>query len=193
MTFASEKLPPPPKTQDWREQYRWNYLLFEYINGIRKLLASGIENTPVGSITATDVQGTIAQLDSIFATDVDIAARFHLTTGHDHDGADSKAVDHVNLASKGTNTHAQVDTHLAAASPHSGHEVTTAKDAISGYAGLNAVSRTTKGVDTTDDIIFNLATKGPVLKDTQGTPHYWRVTVTTLGVLVTTDLGTVKP
>jgi hypothetical protein len=53
--------------------------------------------------------------------------------------------------------------------------------------------RVLKGVDTTDDLIVDSATKGLVLKDTQGTPHYWRVTITTLGVLTTADLGTAKP
>jgi len=67
------------------------------------------------------------------------------------------------------------------------------KNAINGYAGLNASTRTTKGVDTTDDVIIDLATKGLVLKDTQGTPHYWRITISTVGVLVITDLGTTKP
>ena len=70
---------------------------------------------------------------------------------------------------------------------------TSQKDAANGYAGLNASSRTTKGVDTTDDVIIDLATKGLVLKDTAGTPHYWRVSVSTLGVLTATDLGTTKP
>ena len=72
-------------------------------------------------------------------------------------------------------------------------ELQTNKNAVSGYAGLNTASRTTTGVDTTDDIIIDLATKGLVLKDTQGTPHYWRVTISTVGALVTTDLGTTKP
>lgn|SRR5574343_131792 len=72
-------------------------------------------------------------------------------------------------------------------------EVTTNKNAANGYAGLNASSRVTKGVDTTDDVIIDLATKGLVLKDTQGTPHYWRVTIDNTGALVTTDLGTTKP
>jgi len=54
-------------------------------------------------------------------------------------------------------------------------------------------TRISKGVDTTDDVIIDLATKGLVLKDTAGTPHYWRITVNTSGVLVTTDLGTTKP
>jgi len=54
-------------------------------------------------------------------------------------------------------------------------------------------ARSSRGVDTTDDIIIDLAAKGLVLKDTQATPHYWRVTITTLGVLTTSDLGTTKP
>jgi hypothetical protein len=69
----------------------------------------------------------------------------------------------------------------------------SAKDAASGYAGLNADSRITKGVDTTDDLIVDDATSGLVLKDTQGTPHYWRVTVNNTGTLVVSDLGTTKP
>jgi len=72
-------------------------------------------------------------------------------------------------------------------------QATSEKNAASGYAGLNSASRTTKGVDTTDDVIIDLATKGLVLKDTQGTPHYWRVTISNVGALVTTDLGTTKP
>lgn len=74
-----------------------------------------------------------------------------------------------------------------------GAEQTSNKNANSGYAGLNSSGRTTKGVDTTDDIIIDLATKGIVFKDTQGTPHYWRLTVDNTGTLVTTDLGTTKP
>ncbi len=69
----------------------------------------------------------------------------------------------------------------------------SAKNTASGYAGLNASSRTTKGVDTTDDLVVDNAAKGLVLKDTQGTPHYWRVTVNNVGLLVITDLGTTKP
>jgi hypothetical protein len=74
-----------------------------------------------------------------------------------------------------------------------GAQQTSQKDAPSGYAGLNASSRVTKGVDTPNDLIVDLATRGLVLKDTQGTPHYWRVTISNLGVLQTTDLGTTKP
>jgi len=58
---------------------------------------------------------------------------------------------------------------------------------------FNALNRLVRGVDTTDDLIVDLATKGLVLKDTQGTPHYWRITVNNTGVLVISDLGTTKP
>ena len=73
------------------------------------------------------------------------------------------------------------------------YQASSEKDSASGYAGLNSVSRTTKGVDTTDDLIVDLATKGLVLKDPQGTPHYWRGTISALGVLTFADLGTSKP
>ena len=45
----------------------------------------------------------------------------------------------------------------------------------------------------TGDYILNDATKGVVLKDTQGSPHYWRITVNNSGQLVTADLGTTIP
>ncbi len=54
-------------------------------------------------------------------------------------------------------------------------------------------TRSSRGVDTTDDLIVDDATQGLVLKDTQGTPHYWRITVDNTGTLVITDLGTTKP
>lgn len=73
------------------------------------------------------------------------------------------------------------------------YQATSEKDSASGYAGLNASSRTTKGADATDDLIVDLATKGLVLKDTQGTPHYWRITISNAGAIVITDVGTGKP
>ena len=70
-------------------------------------------------------------------------------------------------------------------------ELTTHKDAASGYAGLNGVSRITKGVDTTDDIITDSTAKGPVMKSPNG--HYWRAAISNIGVVTWTDLGTTKP
>lgn len=40
------------------------------------------------------------------------------------------------------------------------------------------------------DITIEDSAKGLILKDTQGTPHFWRVTVSNTGVLETADLGT---
>lgn len=47
--------------------------------------------------------------------------------------------------------------------------------------------------DSLDDLVFDDATKGVVLKDTQSPAHYWRVTVDNTGTLVVSDLGTTKP
>ena len=79
------------------------------------------------------------------------------------------------------------------ADDHTQYQKESEKDSASGYAGLNASSRIAKGADTTDDFIVDLATKGLVLKDTQAIPHYWRLSVSILGALTTTDLGVGKP
>lgn len=50
-----------------------------------------------------------------------------------------------------------------------------------------------QGLDTLGTIIIDTAATGIILKDTQATPHYWRVKVSNLGVLTTTDLGTTRP
>jgi len=71
------------------------------------------------------------------------------------------------------------------------HLTTADKDSNSGVAGLNSVGRTTKGVDSADDIILNVNGKGIVLKDAVG--NYWRISVSTLGVLSLANLGSTKP
>lgn len=43
------------------------------------------------------------------------------------------------------------------------------------------------------DLTFLDNAKGVVLKDDAGTPHYWRITVSSLGVLAVTDTGTTPP
>jgi hypothetical protein len=106
------------------------------------------------------------------------------------DGGDSTLHYH---ASDRTYADSAVTAHVALADPHTQYQKESELNAVSGYAGLNSVSRTTKGVDTTDYIVSDSATNGLVLKDTAGTPHYWRLNVSTLGVITTTDLGTTKP
>lgn len=86
-----------------------------------------------------------------------------------------------------------ISDHVALPDPHAQYQQESEKNSANGYAGLNASSRTTKGVDATDDVVIDLATKGLVLKDTQGTPHYWRITISNAGALVITDVGTTKP
>lgn len=61
----------------------------------------------------------------------------------------------------------------------------------SGIAGLNPNTRTTKGVDTIDDLIVDGSSKGLVLKDTLGV--YWRISIGITGIIGITSLGTTKP
>jgi len=68
------------------------------------------------------------------------ASAFSLTS-HNHNLVDLTEKSHTSLTDKGTNTHPQIDTHLAAAAPHSGHEATANKDQANGYAGLSAGSK----------------------------------------------------
>lgn len=74
--------------------------------------------------------------------------------------------------------------------------ITGTPTTVTGYgitdaATLNGSSRVTQGTDTTSDLIVDSTSTGLVLKDTNN--HYWRIKVSTLGVISATDLGTTKP
>jgi hypothetical protein len=140
----------------------------------------GLEVADLPSSLATDSE--VAAADAVVASTAASALAAHEAAADPHPGYTTAA----ELSSS-------VSAHEAAGDPHTGYQKESEKDAVSGYAGLNAASRTTKGVDTTDDLIVDDAANGLVLKDTQGTPHYWRVTVDNTGTLVITDLGTTKP
>jgi len=59
----------------------------------------------------------------------------------------------------------------------------------------DALQKTTSNVKHigTKYVAVDAAAEGFILKDTQATPHYWRVTVSNTGVLTTTDIGTTLP
>lgn len=78
----------------------------------------------------------------------------------------------------------------------SGYGITDAqaisqKDTANGYAGLNANSRVTKGVKTTDYIIIDSTISGLTMKSLNG--HYWVATMSNAGVVTWTDVGTTSP
>ena len=87
--------------------------------------------------------GSIINIDISTAAAVDEAKiTFSTASGHVHNAVNSKAVDHVDLLNKGSNSHANIDTHISAATPHSGHENSANKNIANGYQGLNANART---------------------------------------------------
>lgn len=94
----------------------------------------------------------------------------------------------------------QPDTYLLSRANHTGTQawstITGTPTTVAGYgitnaAVLNGSSRTTNGIDTTDDVITDSTARGPVMKSPNG--HYWRAAISNLGVVTWTDLGTTKP
>lgn len=77
--------------------------------------ATAIVNMPyvAGAIASTNVQAAINEL-----------ADERTDMSHDHSGGDGAQINHTTLSNIGTNTHAQIDTHVGAAAPHTGHSLT---------------------------------------------------------------------
>jgi hypothetical protein len=190
VTYRADKLDPPRMNESPMQLFRWRQRVFELLNGIQTILAGSIEmsSITIGSSTYTDIQESIEQVVSIIETQISPLLEAHKSR-HETGGADEINVDGL-VGELG-------DDQPPKAHANEKHSVTfedTAnKDIASGYAGLNSVSRINKGVDTEDDIIVDSDTKGLVLKDSQATPHYWRLTVSSIGGLVITDAGVDKP
>lgn len=170
----------------------------------RALALKAVENDRLRDSNALSVMGRSANTNGAPADiALDADGKFLVRRGTQLTGDTIQDSDIPSSIARDTEVTAAIAAHAAASDPHpvyltqtegdARYQQSSAKDAASGYAGLNGSSRITKGADTTDDLVIDLATKGLVLKDTQGTPHYWRVTINTSGVLVTTDLGTSKP
>src|SRR3990170_5396569 len=90
--------------------------------------------------TATELSTHIANQDAhhtkFTTVEHDVTARHTLGTVVPHDAlASLTEKSHTSLTDKGTNTHTQIDTHLGAAAPHSGHEQTVNKNVANGYCG----------------------------------------------------------
>ena len=104
----------------------------------------------VNVVTSVDMEPLITEtVESVFG-DV-----FSTTIGHDHNGVNSKLIDHINLINKGTNTHSQIDVHIASANSHitniaNPHSVTATQI---GLGNVNNTSDLDKPISTAQGIV----------------------------------------
>lgn len=109
--------------------------------------ASAITNTPSGNLAATDVQGALNELQSSI------------------DGIVPGYTDHTLLSNIGTNTHAQIDSHIANTSnPHS---VTKAQVGLGSV--VNADTTTTANITDSANKRFVTDAEKTVIGNTSGT------------------------
>ena len=74
-------------------------------------------------------------------------------------------------------------------SPFNAYETDFNSDGIKLW--FSQIYQALTNIETTNHIVIDNSSSGVVLKDTAG--HYWRLKVSTSGVVSTEDLGTNKP
>lgn len=80
----------------------------------------------------------------------DIDDRLHTSETHAASTSDPHSVTHSQLSDKGTNTHADIDTHVAAANPHSGHVDTSGNETVAGIKTFSSFAVTPSSAPMTD-------------------------------------------
>lgn len=108
-------------------------------------------------VAAVAVHGSAAHSGTIGG---EAQVTFDSGAGHAHTGADSKAVDHASLLSKGSNAHSAIDTHLASTSnPHSTTKAQVGLTNVTDDAQLkraagDIASFTTKATPVSGDLLI---------------------------------------
>ena len=59
----ADRIPPPPKTESFQEQYRWNYRVFELLNGNLLLPGRAIEPFPEQLMYSDESSSKVAEMD----------------------------------------------------------------------------------------------------------------------------------
>lgn len=67
MTHTAAKIDPPRINESPEQLFRWRQRVFELLNGIQMILGSGVEISPSGVITATDLQMLVGQVNTLIA------------------------------------------------------------------------------------------------------------------------------
>lgn len=148
-----------------------------------------------GGVTVVTVRGDTSAVDVVCADGTVQATVDAIVTAH----SGSPTPPHKYPVLDGTSKYVRADgtlvdplvAHVALTDPHTQYQRESQLDQANGYAGLNASSRTTKGVIAADDVIVDSDTKGLVLKSPN--LHYWRATIDNAGSVTWTDLGTTPP